>query len=155
MPSLAISNAFWEGGGCERAKRWDLWRCMQEMGLAGRMCVAGRCLLTAVVDPLQLQAYYMIGTATLITAITSVWNQLIIKGVFRFPSLKLSVWGVAAYCMVHGRRLLRALLVTTRVQVSTSPSTCRIQSCTFLAPSSLPARTCIRRAAMGMARGTK
>ena len=27
-----------------------------------------------------MKAYYMIGTATSITAITSVWNQLIIKG---------------------------------------------------------------------------
>ena len=29
---------------------------------------------------MQLKAYYMIGAATTITAITSVWNQLIIKG---------------------------------------------------------------------------
>ena len=52
------------------------------------VCVVVQCCAIAIVQydacrgtgVLPLKAYYMIGTATLITAITSVWNQLIIKG---------------------------------------------------------------------------
>ncbi|MBO8631169.1 hypothetical protein INO08_15800, partial [Staphylococcus aureus] len=41
-------------------------------------------LAHAVAPRAQLKAYYMIGLATLITAVTSVWTQLIIKG-FEVP----------------------------------------------------------------------
>ena len=52
------------------------------------VCVIIQCCAIAIVQYdackgtgfLPLKAYYMIGTATLITAVTSVWNQLIIKG---------------------------------------------------------------------------
>ena len=52
------------------------------------VCVVIQCCAIAIVQYdackgtgfLPLKAYYMIGAATLITAITSVWNQLIIKG---------------------------------------------------------------------------
>jgi len=52
------------------------------------VCVIVQCCAIAIVQYdackgtgfLPLKAYYMIGTATSITAITSVWNQLIIKG---------------------------------------------------------------------------
>jgi len=56
------------------------------------VCVVIQCCAIAIVQydackgtgVLPLKAYYMIGTATCITAITSVWNQLIIKG-FEVP----------------------------------------------------------------------
>lgn len=52
------------------------------------VCVIVQCCAIAIVQYdvckgtvyLPLKAYYMIGTATSITAVTSVWNQLIIKG---------------------------------------------------------------------------
>jgi len=56
------------------------------------VCVVIQCCAIAIVQydackgtgVLPLKAYYMIGMATVITAITSVWNQLIIKG-FEVP----------------------------------------------------------------------
>ncbi|KAL1526182.1 hypothetical protein AB1Y20_014910 [Prymnesium parvum] len=56
------------------------------------VCVIVQCCAIAIVQYdacrgmgyLPLKAYYMIGLATLITAVTSVWNQLIIKG-FEVP----------------------------------------------------------------------
>jgi len=52
------------------------------------VCVIVQCCAIAIVQYdackgtgfLPMNAYYMIGTATSITAITSVWNQLVIKG---------------------------------------------------------------------------
>jgi len=56
------------------------------------VCVVIQCCAIAIVQydackgtgVLPMRAYYMIGMATVITAITSVWNQLIIKG-FEVP----------------------------------------------------------------------
>ena len=56
------------------------------------VCVIVQCCAIAIVQYdackgtgyLPLKAYYMIGCATTITAVTSVWNQLIIKG-FEVP----------------------------------------------------------------------
>ena len=56
------------------------------------VCVIVQCCAIAIVQYdacsgtgfLPLKAYYMIGAATSITAVTSVWNQLIIKG-FEVP----------------------------------------------------------------------
>ena len=56
------------------------------------VCVIIQCCAIAIVQydackgtgVLPIKAYYMIGTATAITAVTSVWNQLIIKG-FEVP----------------------------------------------------------------------
>jgi len=57
------------------------------------VCIIVQCCAIAIVQYdackgtgyLPMKAYYMIGTATSITAITSVWNQLIIKG-FEVPA---------------------------------------------------------------------
>ena len=72
------------------------------------VCVIVQCCAIAIVQYdackgtgyLPLKAYYMIGCATTITAVTSVWNQLIIKG-FEVPvNLQNSI-------MYASRRLLK------------------------------------------------
>ena len=64
-----------------------LWLNSQRLHALQWVCVIVQCCAIAIVQYdackgtgyLPLKAYYMIGAATSITAVTSVWNQLIIK----------------------------------------------------------------------------